>query len=78
MKDRDTSVLSEGTSPKQILKFLKMFASEIASVMKNITPEDIAKITDEVAKEAAKAADKAKKESAPTDDLATLIEKLRG
>jgi hypothetical protein len=78
MKDRDTSVLSEGTSPKQILKFLKMFASEIASEMKNITPEDIAKITDEVAKEAAKAADKAKKESAPTDDLATLIEKLRG
>lgn len=78
MKDNESKVLSEATSPKQILKFLKLFAAEIASEIKNITPEDLAKITNEVAKEAAKAADKSKKEDVDTSDLSALVRKIRG
>jgi len=80
MDDQETGVLSEASAnSKEVLKFLKQLMANIGDEMKNLTPEDLANITAEVAAEAEKQAKaKSKKEEVDTGNLSELVRKLRG
>ena len=68
------SALTEAVSPRLILKFFTDFKDILADEFDKLTPEDIAKIADEVAKEANKKA-KAKHESRTR--LGSVIQEMR-